>query len=237
LSKRKIMRSSKPIVRELLVAGAALNLVGASLGQGFIFSNVGVNGGARAAVYGPEPGNPFLQLWGNTPEGRPPGTQSYSGPLLAGAVYSTEAWYTLAPVGNPSQLAITARPVGGSLTTFSSSATPGIFGSGNVIIPDANSSPTSNFPFYVYLQVRAWDNAGGQLPSWDEAWNAAVSGSGRPVGWSQVFFQPLDASNFPWPGLINFESFNLFNVPEPATLSLVLLGAATFCLFRRKAHS
>jgi hypothetical protein len=78
----------------------------------------------------------------------------------------------------------------------------------------------------VYLQVRTWDNAGGQLGSWDEAWNAALAGSGRAVGWSEVFEQPLAIGSVPYPGMMNFESFNIFLVPEPGTVSLMVLGGA-----------
>ena len=203
-----------------------------SLAQGvFLFQNVGANGGARAPIYGPEPGNPSLQLWGNPLDALPPGNQSYSGPLIP-TNYSVEAWYTLAPVGDVSQLIPNARPVAGSLT---SPHREGYFIGPSPLIPDPNRSQDPGYPYYVYLQVRAWDNAGGHYPSWDSAWSAARAGSGTAVGWSQVFYQPLDrdASTFPYPGLDNFQSFNLFIVPEPTSASLFVAGAIVFRFFRR----
>ena len=187
-----------------------------SSAQGVLFfQNIGANGGARAPIYGPEPANPGLQLWGNTPEARPPGTQSYSGPLI-GTNYSVQAWYTLNPVADVFQLPPDARPVPGSLTSPSS---PGFFVGPNPIIPDPNLSQPGDWPYYVYMQVRAWDNAGGQYPTWTAAWGAANEGSGRAVGWSSVFYQPLIPTVWsqPSPGLLNFESFNLFIVPEPTS--------------------
>lgn len=210
------------------------------LGQGgFLFANNGANFGARAPVYSTEPSNPYLQLWGNPPNATPPGSQTYSGPLLVGTNYSVEAWYTLAPVADPLQLIPDARPVASSLTLFRLPSAPGFFAGQHVLIPDPNPSQTTEYPYYVYLQVRAWDNANGQYPTWTEAWSAANQGSGRAVGWSTIFYQPLDrdSSTLPWPGLINFESFNLFIVPEPASASLLILGVTSLWLFRdRRPH-
>ncbi len=206
----------------------------ACLGQGvFYFSNVGINHGARAPIYGPEPANPSLQLWGNTPDASPPGTQTYSGALVAGTNYSVQAWYSLTPSPDVFQLLAGARPVSGALLRFGS---PGFFGGGDPQIPDPNLSPTNGYPFYVYLQVRAWDNGGGQYPTWSDAWNAANQGSGHAVGWSKVFYQPLASpiNSPPAPGLINFESFNLFIVPEPTTTVLLLIGGAAYFGFQRR---
>ncbi len=223
------MKTLHKIGPAFLPAIALLAVITSSLGQGFFFQNVGGNGGARAAIYGPAPGNPLLQLWGNTPEATPPGTQSYSGPLVNGTSYSVEAWYTPSAVADPFQLLPQARAVNGSLTTFRLTALPGFFSDSQPEIPDANLSPDG---FYTYLQVRAWDNAGGQLVSWNDAWSAAQAGSGRQVGWSTVFYQPLETRLIPWPGLVNFESFNLFIVPEPGVFSLLIL--ALFCLRKRR---
>jgi len=200
-------------------------------GQGFFFSNIGVNGGARAPVYSPDSVYPSLQSWGNTLDASPPGSQSYSGSLVAGTDYSVEAWYTLNLVTDRFQLLQQGRPVNGSLSAFRLTAAPGFFSAGSVTIPDANLSTDG---FYANLQVRAWDNANGQLASWDAAWTAAQSGSGRQVGWSAVFYQPLETRLIPWPGLINFESFNLFVVPEPSVFSLLSLGGAIVVVMRRR---
>ena len=86
----------------------------------------------------------------------------------------------------------------------------------------------------VYFQVRAWDNAGGQLATWDRAWNAALAGGGNAIGWSKVFWQPVGTGASPAFGLINFESFNIFIVPEPSTLSLLGLSGLVWLLIRRQ---
>ena len=198
-----------------------------SFAQGFVFSNTSVNGGARARVYGIEPGNPNQQLWGNTAEAVVPGTQVYSGVPLLGINYNVEAWYSLTPVTDIFALNSSARPVQNSLTFFAFPQSPGFFSRGDLFIPDAIPNPSfpPGDPFMAYLQVRAWDNAGGQFTSWDQAWNAAQAGSGHAVGWSATFEQALTGGLQPYPGLHNFQSFNLHVVPEPSAIMLALLGS------------
>ena len=162
---------------------AVLVAVENTFAQGFGFNNIGIYGGAIARVYGPEPGNPSQQLWGNGPEASPPGAQVYSGAPLFGTNYNVEAWYSLIPVPDMFDLNPSARPVPDSLTYFRLSAFPGFFSRGELTIPDALPNPSPGFPYFVYLQVRAWDNAGGQFASWDQAWSAAQAGSGHAVGW------------------------------------------------------
>ena len=209
-----------------------------SFGQAFIFSNFGGSGGARARVFGVEPDHPHRQLWGNDLEASPPGAQVYSGTPLLGTNYNVQAWYSLTPVPDIFALNASARPVQNSLARFGFSEFPGFFNRGERTIPDALINPS--FPpgdlFLAYLQVRAWDNAGGQFATWDQAWQAAQAGSGHAVGWSTTFAQPLAIGTVPYPSLQNFRSFNLFIVPEPSAIALALLASLTLLgsLRRRK---
>ncbi len=231
-------RSQSRFLRALSIL-AVLLVPSSGLAQGvFYFENGGWNGAARAGVYGPDPSNPSLQLWGNTPDARPPGTQTYSGPLLLGTNFSAEGWYSLVPAADAYQLLPGSRAVAGTLTAFSS-FTPGLFSAmPETEMLDFNLSTSNTWPYYVYLQVRAWDNAGGQYPTWSDAWNAANQGSGRAVGWSKTFYQPLDwiGSTRPYPGMINFESFNLFIVPEPSAIAILAVGAAALGLRSRRGR-
>lgn len=121
-------------------------------------------------------------------------------------------------MANPFALNEAATAVSGSLTVFFQDSFAGLFASQSFGVVAGTDS--------VFLQVRAWDNAGGTLPSWDAAWQAALNGSDRAVGWSKVFVQPVVIGGVPPPGMFNFESFNIFIVPEPGTLSLIALGGA-----------
>ena len=219
------MKSKIPVF--LLFSLAALVLVDNSFGQAFFFSNTGANGGARARVFGVEPENPHRQLWGNDAEARPPGTQVYSGAPLLGTNFNVQAWYSLMPAADPLALNASARPVENSLARFFSPQDQGFFSRGDRFVPDALLNPSSppGDPFLAYLQVRAWDNGGGQFPTWDQAWQAAQAGSGYAVGWSTTFAQPLSIGTIPYTGLQNFQSFNLFIVPEPSVPALALVAS------------
>jgi len=223
----------------MLLGLALLAAVESSLGQGsFVFYNGGANGGAIGAIYGPDPADPHRHQWGNTPEGRPAGTQVYAGAPLAGTAYSVEAWYSLTAATDVFALQTEASAARRSLTTFFTGTGAGFFTGGDVSVSETTYNPNQppGSAYGVWLQVRAWDNAGGQLGTWDAAWKAALAGSGKAVGWSGVFWQsarPLGV----WPGLVNFESFNVAIVPEPGTLSLAALGGAAWCWSRRRSRT
>ncbi len=137
-----------------------------------------------------------------------------------------EGWYSLTPVADVYALNSAASRLDGSLTTFHIGL--GFFIGGVPYVPDVFPNGIS----VVYLQVRAWDNGGGQYPTWTAAWEAALAGSGKPVGWSKVFWQQVAQGAAPPSGLQNFESFNIFVVPEPSVVTLVGLGGFVLLLFR-----
>jgi hypothetical protein len=195
-------------------------------GQGtFAFNNDGVNGSPIAPVYSPEASNPHEQKWGNAANANPSGPQTYTGEPLGGVAYSVEAWYSLTPVLDVYALTPNASAADRSLINFF--PVGGFFERDDVFVADVAGAPG------IYLQVRAWDNAGGQYSSWAGAWGAAQAGSGKAVGWSKVFWQPVAYGTFPPPGLYNFESFNIFIVLEPGTLVLTGLGGLCLLLLRR----
>ena len=231
------MKTTRANLIITLVGLVALACSERSFCQGhFVFSNTGINGGAMGAIYGPNPTGPDRQQWGNTAEGRPPGTQVYSGTPLEGANYSAEAWYSLTPVMDVFSLPTGASALLGSRSTFYTGIGAGFFISTEVNVSAWTYNPDQppGQSLGVYLQVRGWDNAGGQLGTWDAAWNAAQAGGGNPVGWSKVFWQPVEFLSLPSPGMFNFESFNIFTVPEPSTFALVGVGGLSLLLFRRR---
>src|SRR5689334_19123552 len=118
------MKGPKAILLEFAVLAFSIS----SFSQGFIYGNRGVNAGAFAPIYGPDPGAPYLQKWGNTSESTPPGTQTYSGAPLAGSNYSVQAFYSLTPVQNINEMVLNAPFVVGSLTTFRTGLAAGFFG-------------------------------------------------------------------------------------------------------------
>jgi hypothetical protein len=140
-----------------------------------------------------------------------------------------EAWFSLTPVSDIYALNPSASPLAGSQTTFLLGG--GFFVGGFPLVSEVMNSVSGPG---VYLQVRAWDNAGGQYTTWEQAWNAALAGSDTAVGWSEVFWQPVNSGLGEPASLDNFESFNIFIVPEPSTVALFGLGGLSLWLFRRR---
>ena len=90
---------------------------------------------------------------------------------------------------------------------------------------------------FATVQIVAWDNLSGLYPTWNEAligWRSGLIAAG-----GSAKFNVSDIGgifNIP-PFLNNMEpltSFNLYLVPEPATLALAGSGAATLLIFRRR---
>jgi len=78
----------------------------------------------------------------------------------------------------------------------------------------------------AFLQVRAWDTLAGA--TWDAAF---ASGSG--YGMSPILNLTLGQAPATPPNMVGLQSFSLV-VPEPSTIALAILGAATLFLRRRK---
>ena len=85
----------------------------------------------------------------------------------------------------------------------------------------------------VAIQVRAWDNAGGTINSWDAATvrgessiiNVTLGGAGSP---------PSIAANLSGFGTDGSAAFQLAVVPEPSTFALGALGIGALLMVRRR---
>jgi len=79
-----------------------------------------------------------------------------------------------------------------------------------------------------FFQVDAWI---GSASSYAAALGAPAANS---TGQSAIFQNATGGGNVPAPDLTGMPSFTLGTVPEPTTLALAGLGAASLLLFRRK---
>ena len=195
----------------------------AACGQGTVYFNNFVSGLLSAPVYGPEPSSPTESRTGNTSSGIPAGTQTYNGPLIAGSGYTAQLW--AAPGADQSEGSLQA--VLASTTTFRTGSASGF------VLPPAGSTAIPNAPAgtIATLQLRAWDNQGGTVTSWDQAGTV-----GATRGSSLVFnSQPLGSSTAT--KLVGLQSFSLAVAPEPSTFALGTLGTALIWGFRRKQRS
>lgn len=207
-------------MKKILMTTALIGATFSVLAQGTIQMNGRSGTLVQAQVYTPNPGDPTLQVQGNTAANFPVGTQTYTGVLLTGSGFTAELWGGINGTAEGS-----LAPIAGSLTTFRTGATfSGFWASpGSVAIPGVLEGGIAT------LQVRAWDNLGGTVLTWAQALTLSAHGV------SAVFQSTALGGIGAPPVLENVRSFNLTStVPEPGTLALAGLGAASMLLFRRK---
>jgi hypothetical protein len=183
--------------------------------QGTIIFGNHITGAVVAPVYGPEPSG--LPLQGNSPSGTPPGTTIYTGQLLSGTGFTAQLW--AGPDINSLEPTSPGKPFAtGNGAGFYPNSTETVLG-----VPALGTAQ---------LQVRAWDNEGGNITSW----NAAVA-AGVPHGESTVFTsEPLGGLLGAPPNVVGLTSFSLGSnfIPEPSTWALGGLGAVLLVLLRRR---
>jgi hypothetical protein len=179
-----------------------------------------------APIYGVDAANPMQPRTGNTPTGRPAGTQTYAGALLSGTGF-TIAIYT---GGN-------AAEAMASLNALDSSAFRTGTGAGFMFQRTATDPLRDAGTTGVNVQIRAWDNQMGQVNSWAEV----LARGGTVAGASADVFTvgPLggvsaDGTVFIAPQATGLRSFQLTAVPEPSLIALGALGLGALLLRRRK---
>jgi hypothetical protein len=201
-------------MKKIILTLVALSAAASVFAQGTIVYYNRVSGSVVALIYGPELSDASLAITGNTASGTPVGTAVYTGGGLTGTGFTAELW------AGTSADSLAAVP--GSQKDFRTGGFAGaINNSGGVIaIPGVGEAGSAA------LQVRAWDNAGGTITSWDAA---SIRGE------SAVFMSLPLGGLAPPPNMVGLESFNIHTaVPEPSTFALLGLGALGMMIFRRK---
>jgi len=183
-----------------------------------IFVNNGT--GFKAPVYGPELAGSQIALQGNSPAGLPAGTTVYTGPLLWGSGFTAQLWS--APD------AASSLPPSLNTTPFLTGSSAGFFGPVNATLPNVAKDAAS-----AVLQVRVWDNQGGTITSWAQAfaglWSRGVSATFTVANIGGDFNSPPIIS-----GLRSFNVTAPVAEPEPSTFALASLGAVALLIFRRR---
>ncbi|MEK7781756.1 MAG: PEP-CTERM sorting domain-containing protein [Verrucomicrobiota bacterium] len=186
--------------------------------QGTIHVGNGIIG-TRFPIYNAETTGGYVT--GNSALSQPPGTNVYSGGLLSGTRYKIEFWAGPASAVDYSGLSLLTT------MTFRTGANP-------AFLPNGITDTVSNMPVpgvlagsQVKLGVRVWDTFSGATYS-----TAGLRGQGllflsAPLGGTPPVGVQILSPN--WIG----QSF-AFPLPEPTSLALAGLGAATLLIFRRR---
>jgi hypothetical protein len=214
-----------------------LLLVREANAQGTItFNNWAI--GVHTHIYAPLTSIPLFSQFGNGPNDLPAGTTSWAGWPLVGASgtggfcggATTFAELLAAPGLNAPESSLLPATAGG-ITTFHTGTAGGIvvgtIATFNNIPPDFTGGAT--------VEVVAWDNSSGLLPTWAQARAAWLSGVPGAYGSSGVFnlTAQIGGTMTP-PNLLGLRSFNLMYTPEPSMLGLLGLGITTLLIPRRR---
>lgn len=143
---------------------------------------------------------------------------------LSAPIFNTDGTTKLSGTGFSAQLYYDSGSgfvAVGPVVNFNTGTFAGYFSSTpSVTIPGVAIGATTT------LQVRAWNNAGGTISSWE---TASIRGQSASFT-SPALGDPTNASSIP--PLTGLTSFSL--VPEPTTIALGVLGGLVLLVRRRK---
>jgi len=205
----------------LLAVGLSCITLGASA-QGTIYFANYVNGILLAPIFGVSPSSPTVQKRGQSPLGIPAGTTEYDGALLNGSGYSVALY--AGPKNTPAnalQLVSTS-----AFRSASDNDLPA-----GLWMPSAVSVPGVGPGQRVTVEIRAWDNKGGTVNTWDQVLADPTAARGTSGAFSPLGILGAALGTIEGPGadspliLVGLTSFNIAMVPEPAFIGFCVLGS------------
>lgn len=207
----------KKIIVSTLLAMATV----ASFGQGLISIGNGITS-TRFPIYGPQVGSETVQTFGSSSLSAPTGTTVYTGGLLSGTRYAIEFWAgpsTATALDSPGMQLVTATTFrsGATATALPNGITTSVGGSILGVPADA----------FAKLGVRVWDTlsvVGGTGYQF-----AGIRGQSGTLSLSGALGGGL-TTPANWVG----QSFSIAAVPEPTSMALAGIGAASLLIFRRR---
>ena len=206
----------KKIIVSTLLAMATV----ASFAQGSISVGNGINT-TRFPIYGPQVGSETIQTVGSSSLSAPAGTTVYTGGLLSGTRYKIEFWAGPSSATDFSGLTLitttTFRTASGAATSLPNGLTQTVLGSVPGVVADAQAR----------LGVRVWDTLSEQGGAGYGF--AGIRGQSPALSLSSGLGGGLTTPPS-WVG----QSFSLTVVPEPTSMALAGIGAASLLIFRRR---
>lgn len=216
-------------MKRILLFTTVLSLTITAHAQGFLEWGNNFAGLFRAPIYGTEfyPDAPE-PIYGQSSLGMPIGPYQYHAALLSGTGYSFAVYAGPASVTDSSALTFL---VSTTFRTATSTGLPrGLVLGGTVAVPGVLAGEPAKF------QIRAWDNQGGTLTSWEMSIFTYARGASPMVTSGPLGGVGTDNVSYPNPITDGWTSFS-FWIPEPSTWLLAVTGAVGLALGRRRLRS
>jgi len=212
-------------MKKLILTACAVTCAASVYAQGTVQFNNRAVGAVVTYVYS-GPGN--SSRVGNGTSDTPTGTTDWTGYTKV----SGSGWMAAILAANGQGTAESSLTFGATpqVTTFRTGGA-----AGNVASYTATLSQVSPDAAHATLEIFVWDRASSGITDPAAALAAWKAGSTWAGGLSGAFDVAAvgGASNTP-PALTGWQSFNVYAVPEPATMALAGLGAAALLIFRRR---
>lgn len=207
----------------------------AASGQGTILFANYVNGILLAPIFGVDSASPFQQVRGQSSLGIPGGSTVYSGPLLNGSRYSVALY--AGPKNTPAQ-ALQLVATSSIRPSPVDDLPAGLWFPSVVAVPGV--APGQR----VTVEIRVWDNQGGTLTTWEQAFNdgftpRGTSGAFSPLGiLGDVLGTVIGPTSDSPLILVGLTSFSLIPgplaIPEPTAIAIAVLGLGGALLLKRR---
>ncbi len=194
--------------------------------QGTIVFNNRVTGTIVTHVYAPETATPTVQRYGNGSTDTPAGATVYTGAALSGAAWTAQLWAAPGSAQAEGSLVGSAQT-----TTFRTGSAAGFVAPTTATLQ--NVAPDAAV---ATIQMRVFPTSFG---SWANALAAYQAGNELAIIGKSALFDVLaiGGSVNSNPNLVGLTSFSLMAppvVPEPSSMALAGLGAASLLIFRRR---
>lgn len=206
-------------MKKILLSSLLAMATVASFAQGTISVGNGITA-TRFPIYGPQVGSESVQVSGSSSLSAPTGSTVYTGGLLSGTRYAIEFWAGPSTATDFSGLTLITT------TTFRTAAVAANLPNGitTTILGTILNVPVDGL---AKLGVRAWDTQ-SEVGGTGYAF-AGIRGQSPTLSLSG----PLGGGLTTPPNWVG-QSFSLTAVPEPSSMALAGIGAASLLIFRRR---